>query len=152
MVIRQTFALVAILCLCATSARAQKQIGEPFDLHVGESVLIIDADIRVGFDVVVSDSRCPLNVTCLWEGTATARVWGEIAPDNRTLFDLNTNPQFRSEAPYMGFLIRLLDVSPYPVDGIEIDPNGYVTTMVVEQEGPVPVTTTTWGAIKALFR
>ena len=150
MVRNWSFAAALVSSLCTTNVEAQKQLGEPFDLGVGESVLITDAGIRVGFDRVPFDSRCANGVVCIWEGNATAQVWGEIS-ENRAAFDLNTNPQFRSAAVYMGFEIRLLNVSPYPEDGRPIDPNDYVVTMVVEREGTLPVNGRTWGAIKALY-
>lgn len=145
-------ALVLPLVFSASDAEADSRIGEPFDLGVGESVLITDAGIRVGFDGVASDSRCALGVVCVWEGNATTRVWGEVSPANRTFFDLNTNPQFRTAAAFAGFIIRLLNVAPYPEAGVVDDPNDDVATMVVEREGVVPARTSSWGAIKALFR
>jgi len=138
--------------LCATSAAAQKQIGVPFNLGVGESVLITDAGIRVGFDHVASESRCAIGVLCIWEGNATARVWGEVSPENRSNFDLNTNSQFQTEAIYLAFVIRLLGVAPYPEDGVIIDPDDYEVTMVVQRVSALPVNGRTWGAIKALYR
>jgi len=152
MVRNYSLAVAFVFSLCATNAEAQKQLGEPFDLGVGESVLITDAGIRVGFDQAASDSRCPNGVLCIWEGNATAHVWGEISPENRSFFDLNSNPQFRTEVAYLGFIISLLSVAPYPVDGIPIDPNDYVVTMLVERDGTIPVEGRTWGAIKALYR
>jgi hypothetical protein len=40
--------VVVVFILNTASAVAQKHLGEPFDLGVGESVLIVDAGIRVG--------------------------------------------------------------------------------------------------------
>ena len=36
--------------------------GQPFDLRVGDAALTTD-DLRVRFDTVRSDSRCPMDVT-----------------------------------------------------------------------------------------
>lgn len=144
--------VVFVFVLHAASAVAQKHLGEPFDLGVGESVLIVDAGIRVGFDHVTSDSRCPNGVVCIWEGNAAARIWGEVSPEYPTFFELNTNPQFRTEVAYVGFFIRLLNVAPYPEDGTITDPDDYVVSLVVTREGTVPVPGRTWGAIKALYR
>ncbi len=149
---RYALAIPFALSLYATSAAAQKPIGVPFDLGVGESVLITDAGIRVGFDHVASESRCAIGVLCVWEGNATARVWGEVSPENRADFDLNTNSQFQTDATYLAFVIRLLGVAPYPEDGIIIDPDEYQVTMVVQRLSPLPANTRTWGAIKALYR
>jgi len=144
--------IALVIILNAANAQAQKQLGEPFDLGVGQSVLITNAGIRVGFDELASDSRCPIGVFCIWEGNATVRIWGEVSPENRSFFELNSNSQFRTEAAYLGFIIRLLRVLPYPEEGTVSGPNDYTVTMVVVREGPIPAAGTTWGAIKALFR
>ena len=135
-----------------TTASAQIRVGEPFKLGVGQSVPIVDAGFSVGFDHVTSDSRCPSNVECIWEGNAAARTWAETSRADRTFFDLNTNPQFRGEASFIGFMVRLLNVAPHPFDGVNIDPKDYVVTMVVVRDRvTTPVEEKTWGAIKALF-
>jgi hypothetical protein len=152
MVRKPALVISLILVLNVANAEAQKQLGEPFDLGVGQSVLITDAGIRVGFDRLAFDSRCPIGVFCIWEGNATVRIWGEESPEDRSFFELDTHPQFRTEVPYLGFFIRLLGVLPYPEDGTVVGPDDYVITMVVVREGTVPVAATTWGAIKALYR
>ena len=144
--------LVLVTLVLAESANADKRIGEPFELGVGESVRIIDAGIRVGFDLILSDSRCPRRVECIWEGNAEARAWAKAPRTDRSLFRLNTNPRFPTEALVLGFIIRMLNVAPYPEDGTFIDPNTYKATMVVVRpEETTPVEAKTWGAIKDLF-
>lgn len=143
---------IALIVLSVTGASAQKPVGEPFDLGVGESVLITDAGIRVGFDELVYESRCPINVVCFWEGNAAALVSVETSPANPQHFELNTHSMFRTTAVFQHFLIRLLAVVPYPEDGVIVDPNDYVVTLVVDRMEPLPTETRTWGAIKALFK
>ncbi len=151
MSLKHSFAIAFVsVVVLATTAGAQKRVGEPFQLGVGESVVIADAGFRVGFDHVSSDSRCPRNVDCIWEGNAAARTWAETSRTDRTFFDLNTNPEFQREGSFLGFFIRLLGVAPHPVDGVIIDPNDYIVTMVVVRD-TTPVEEKTWGAIKALF-
>ena len=145
-------ALVAVVLLPVTS-HADKRIGEPFDLGVGQAVLITDAGFSVGFDFITGDSRCPRNVECIWEGNAAAQVWAETTRNDRRFFGLNTNPQFQTEGTYLGFVIRLLNVTPFPVDGINIDPSEYILTLVVlESDAAVPTREKTWGAFKEVYR
>ena len=139
--------------LVAATADAQKRIGERFELGVGQSVRIVDAGFRVGFQRVVSDSRCPRGVECIWEGDAAARVWAATSRLDRKFFKLHTNPGFRTEGRFLGFAVRLLQVDPYPEDGVIIDPNDYrVTMVVVRLEQAAPVEASTWGAIKELYK
>jgi hypothetical protein len=58
---------------------------------------------------------------------------------------------FVRERPYGGYRIRLLDVAPYPIDPVVIDPGTYVITVVVNVASVLPTETSTWGAIKALY-
>ncbi|MFN3598039.1 MAG: hypothetical protein ACK41D_12320 [Rubricoccaceae bacterium] len=44
----------------------------PFDLAVGEAVRVGAHTVR--FLDVLEDSRCPANVTCVWQGRAVVRV------------------------------------------------------------------------------
>ncbi|MEE9268786.1 MAG: hypothetical protein V3V49_00835 [Candidatus Krumholzibacteria bacterium] len=150
---KQSFWIALVLgFVLVPTANAQVRIGEPFDLGVGKSVLIADTGVRVGFDRITSDSRCPLNVDCIWEGNATGLVWAETSPRDRTFFELNTHPDFRSEVPFRGLVVRLLNVSPFPEDPVIIDPKDYIVTMVVARQETTPVENGTWGAIKELFR
>jgi hypothetical protein len=148
------FVLVGIIALLvATPAVAQKPIGEPFTLTVGASELVGPAGLRVGFDAIVGDSRCPRNVTCVWEGVATAGVWAELPGLDRETLLLSTMDAltFVQERPYSIYRIRLLDVAPYPLDPGGIDPADYVITVVVNLGG-LPTEASTWGAIKALYQ
>jgi len=55
------------------------RLGEEFSLPIGQSVVITGEDIDMKFVEVSEDSRCPKDVTCVWEGRATAIV--EISMD-----------------------------------------------------------------------
>ncbi|UCH11170.1 MAG: hypothetical protein JSU61_04585 [Fidelibacterota bacterium] len=49
--------------------------GEPCSLVYGESLLVGDDGLEVGFDRFLGDSRCPLEVQCFWEGQARIGLW-----------------------------------------------------------------------------
>ncbi len=52
---------------CTTPA-VTASLGEPFTLGPGQSASIPGEDLTVRFAEVVSDSRCPAGVTCIWAG------------------------------------------------------------------------------------
>jgi hypothetical protein len=134
----------------ANAATSQPSLGEPFDLAVGQSIVVGNQGLRVGFTGIASDSRCPLDVVCVWEGDAAAQIWAEKPSQQRDDFQLHTNPQFQRAATYAGYWVSLLAVAPYPEIDLEIDPNDYVVTVVVT-DASIPVRRATWGKIKALF-
>jgi len=49
-------------------------LGQAFPLDVGESVAVAGEGLRVTYVRLVADSRCPLDVECIWAGNATIAV------------------------------------------------------------------------------
>jgi hypothetical protein len=103
--------------------------GEPFDLRVGESARTTD-DLRITFETVRSDSRCPMDALCVRAGEAViavtvARV-GEVGIGR----ELETTPA-RSSTTYLNFTITLSSLQPYPRSDRQIQPADYVATFVV---------------------
>jgi hypothetical protein len=45
--------------------------GSSFQLALGSTVRIRGTDLHVTFERVVEDSRCPVNVVCVWAGEVT---------------------------------------------------------------------------------
>ena len=92
-------------------------IGQPSELLLGGSAFLDANGYRITFVRIVSDNRCPLNVTCITGGAAvvelavrvstttpeTAYMWG-IGPDSRESSTQTVGP----------FTIELLEVEPVP--------------------------------------
>jgi hypothetical protein len=111
--------------------------GEEFTLAVGDSARIGDSELVLMFDGVSEDSRCPRNVTCVWEGNARVRLKlreyshmdaraVEVLDEN---VELNTSSRFvqRWKLP-VGWLV-LRGLGPQvPID----DPKNYVATLCIE--------------------
>ena len=105
------------------------EAGSPFDLRVGEEAAIAGTDVRIRFDGVRQDSRCPSNVQCVWAGDAEA-AFRITTPAGSTDLVLHTNGQPRS-ANAGGHLIRLESVRPHPAEGSSIPPDEYIVTLAV---------------------
>ena len=103
--------------------------GEPFDLRVGDAALTTD-DVRIRFDTVRSDSRCPLDALCVRAGEAvialTVGRTGDV-PEGR---ELDTTPA-RSSTTFRNFTITLSSLQPYPRSDRQIQPGDYIATFVV---------------------
>jgi hypothetical protein len=69
--------------------------------------------ISIEFAKVVEDSRCPKNVTCVWQGAATVALTVLVTTDPREL-TLSTTPDTAASADVEGYHIELLEVAPYP--------------------------------------
>lgn len=124
-------AVVVAACACSGGPTQPDRVpkGAPFDLRVGDSALTTD-DLRIRFDTVRSDSRCPMDVMCIRAGEAVIALTigrtGEV-PVGR---ELDTTPA-RSSTSYLNFTITLSSLAPYPRSGRRIQPGDYVATLVV---------------------
>ena len=115
-------------CLSPTSPDAVA--GKPFDLKVGATATMDDG-LRLKFDRVSADSRCPIDVQCVRAGEAILSV---------SLVSANGTPETRemrtdasgSQISYGNHTIRLAALAPAPRSTQEIRPQDYVATFVVQ--------------------
>jgi hypothetical protein len=139
---RSWLAAVVIAAACSTAesepiepnanqnaADVQAAVGQTFTLKVGQQARITGSDLTVLFRAVPSDSRCPVDVQCVWQGNA--RV--QIAAAGREL-GLNTGEEPRS-AQVDGYTIELTKLDPAPHSETQIPTSGYVATFVVKAAG-----------------
>lgn len=105
-------------------------LGEPFELGVGDTATVKGEGLIVIFNGVGEDSRCPIDVSCIWAGDAEVDVTiskSGYATLNTTLHTTLT-PQSVS---YNGYTVTLNDLDPDPVSTSTIDPGDYVATFTV---------------------
>ena len=123
--------LLVTIAACSGSPAQPDRVpsGQPFDLRVGDSALTTD-DLRIRFDTVRSDSRCPMDALCVRAGEAVIALTigrtGEV-PVGR---ELDTTPA-RSSTTHLNFTITLSSLQPYPRSDRQIQPGDYVATLVV---------------------
>jgi hypothetical protein len=105
-------------------------LGDSFDLGVGESATLKNEGLTVTFNGVDEDSRCPSDVDCFWEGDAEVNVTISkpgYTPLN-TVLHTTLSPQ---AASYNGYTVTLNGLAPYPVSTSTIDLDDYVATFTV---------------------
>jgi hypothetical protein len=103
--------------------------GLPFNLMPGHAVAVPDA-LTVIFERVVSDSRCPTDVTCSAAGDAVVHLIVANAA-TRVERDLHTASAATSQASVGDFTIHLIDLTPYPRSSRVIEPADYTATLQI---------------------
>jgi hypothetical protein len=103
--------------------------GRPFELRVGESALTTD-DVRIRFETVRSDSRCPIDAICIREGEAVIALTIGRAGEVPVGRELDTTPA-RSSTTFLNFTITLSSLQPYPRSDRPFQPGGYIGTFIV---------------------
>ena len=120
--------LMALLAACRSSAppapdgadqQAQEAIDDTVLVSLHDDVRVVAAGLVISFDSVLSDSRCPRDVQCVWGGSARVRL--TIAQDAGAggTWELESGQDPRS-APVGAYVVTLQDLEPQAETGREI--------------------------------
>lgn len=133
---RQAAVLIAVaLASAACSAVDAGQpveitLDRPFTLPVGGTAVLASPEVRVGFDRVLSDSRCPQGEQCIVAGNAVVRVWWQVGNQPRQWQALHTVPS-AGASPLQGLTLTLAALAPPQVSGRTLDPAAYRATFLL---------------------
>jgi hypothetical protein len=106
--------------------------GASFSLAPGETAAVRGTDARLTFKRVVDDSRCPVDVTCVWAGDARIEVTisrNGTADETRTL---GITPP-KQEAVVGNLRIRFVSLAPVPRQADANVPRKYLAEFVIDQ-------------------
>jgi len=117
-------------CMDHPTGPSDIPLGQSFELHPGTSAVLSDG-LKVTFDGVRADSRCPMDVVCVWAGDATVALRLSQPPATQAERALHTDPA-GAEAQYLSYVITLVALAPYPRSDRQIRPDDYVATLRVE--------------------
>jgi hypothetical protein len=100
--------------------------GREFSLRPGQSATVDGLVIR--FAEVRGDSRCPVDVQCVWEGDATVVVTVSGATQ-----ELHTARRFATSVTIDGHRLELRRLEPPPRSQVKIQPGEYRALFVVDR-------------------
>jgi len=122
--------LIALVGCSGNKEAVTVGIGETFTIGVGQSARIAEEDMTVNFNGVIGDSRCPQNVTCVWEGVASSKTI--IVYQGKEYTIVLNSPGLTEEAKetFINYTLTY-SLNPYPTEGKEIHPKDYRLTMNV---------------------
>ena len=111
--------------------------GAQFQLKVNQTTSLESDSIKVKFLNVTADSRCPSDVTCVWQGEI--KIFVNIFKNNQALgdFSLTSRAGDKNLATQVfdGYSIQVVKVEPYPTSGKKISLSDYVATFVISKPG-----------------
>ena len=110
------------------------QVGRNFTLRPGGSA--VHGDLRMDFEGVLADSRCPKGERCVTAGSATVRIGLQRGKASRAAHELRLTAEGGQAAQAGDFEVQLLRLEPYPVANRAIAPADYVLTLVLRQGMP----------------
>ena len=115
------FALFVMACSYVTPQAVEIVPGEEFALSVAESAALPGEGL-LEFAQVVSDSRCPVDVQCVWAGDAVVALRASDVNDSATLTLHTGGPR---SASFGTWEIELVELRPLPREGIALTQADY---------------------------
>lgn len=114
------------------SPTIQVQTDRQFDLMAYQEAVVEGTSLRIRFNTVSNESRCPSDVQCVWAGNAIVSLTLTSSGNQSGSATLNTtlDPKF---ADYAGYRITLVSLKPYPKSGSNIPTADYAATLEVRR-------------------
>lgn len=104
-------------------------LGQEFVLKLGQEAEIKHTKIKVIFDSVVADGRCPIEVDCYWAGNAEVQLVLKYKQQQMSAI-VNTGLGDR-DREYRGYRIELLKLNPDKHKGLQ--PSQYEARLQVNR-------------------
>jgi len=94
-------------------------------------------NINVKFLNVTNDSRCPSDVTCIWQGKSTITVNVVKSGQNVGNFSLTSGLGDKNATVQIldGYFLQVTKIEPYPKSGTTISLSDYVATFELSKYG-----------------
>lgn len=105
-----------------------------FKIKYGQELTVKGQDLKVKFDSLLEDSRCPSDVKCVWEGDAKILISVRRANAEASNMELHTNQRFTQAEKYQRYVIKLVALSPYPRTSVKQEQSDYVATLLIKKQ------------------
>ena len=106
------------------------QLNDTILLNYGECLNDYTNQLSICFDSVLTDSRCPENVVCIWAGEAIARFRIMNRQNDPRFLDLYTGTV---DTIVNGYKLSFLDLLPYPNTEIPRDIEDYKAKLLIKK-------------------
>ncbi len=126
--------LVAATLISACAPRqsgTSARLGQEFILAPGQSASIVGEPLTIRFAEVVTDSRCPTGVVCIWEGEVSSLL-DVTYQGQSTSMTLTTRGSSQGEDKFAVYSLAF-NVAPYPQAGKQIAKQDYRLRLVVRK-------------------
>ncbi len=106
----------------------ERPLNNKVDVQYGTDAVY--ENIGISFLEVAEDSRCAVDVTCVWEGNARVLLHLRMLPSGEVArVELNTNESLGRTVEFGGYEVTLADLKPDRISTVPINPRDYVATL-----------------------
>lgn len=125
-----TIALIPMAGCSNNQIAVTAGVGEVFTIRISQSAKITGEDMTIKFDEVIGDSRCPQNVTCVWQGVASIRITINYQGTDYSLVLNMPGLTDKAEESFAHYTLTY-NLNPYPDEGKQISPKEYRLTLTI---------------------
>ena len=113
-----------------SGSKSKVDLIQEFNIRPGTEVLVKKTGLKLRFNGLVDDSRCPEGVDCIWAGNGKISLAVRQGRSKSVSFDLNTMTEPKS-FKYENYVITLVKLAPYPKKDKTIRKRDYRATLTV---------------------
>jgi hypothetical protein len=125
--------LAAPACLFQSPTAPAQDVDAEVVIAAGQTAAISGTSIRIYFERVIGDSRCPADVMCIQGGDAIVRIAVVSGTRDAQQYDLHTGDM--KPVQHDQLTITLVQLQPYPFSSGPIQPGDYRLTLRVTGRG-----------------
>ena len=127
------FVLVSVFLASKCEKETTVELGQPFQLKIGETVKLNADNLSVSFVQVKEDSRCPKNTNCIWEGQAIIElsIKGKATKNIALIMSAGKSAKLAEKVDAYTYTLKKVD--PYPESGTKIGAEDYVVELEVSK-------------------
>lgn len=108
------------------------ELGKPFETQVTTSYTEHNGSLTLTLNRVISDSRCPKDAICIWEGSTEIAL--SMQKDGQSRTDTLSSNRYMSwpdSALFQGYKIKFVGVAPDAMAGVIIPQAEYRLKLLV---------------------
>ena len=133
--------LISLTISCDTKKAQQAngnyhtvQFDAPFKMNQKKGVQFENNDLKILFDKVTEESRCPEGTTCVWEGQVKVQLTVKTKGDSQQVEIIRKGKQKENTIEKVGdYTIYLMAVNPYPKSGEKISQEDYRISLIIKK-------------------
>lgn len=110
-------------------------LGQDFTLGLGQTATLVEDKLVIKFKTVLEDSRCPVNVVCVWAGNGKVEFNVIDTDGQQKSLILNTEEEPKS-VTLSKHIVTLVALNPPRRDGVALSTKDYVVTIRVQKKPP----------------
>ncbi len=109
------------------------KLGQEFDIALGQNAAIPGENLSIKFTKLVSDSRCPTGVQCIWQGEVSCLI--ELGYEGNTFSKVLTQSGLTggmARTDFKSYEIAFA-IEPYPEAGKSINQKNYRLQLLINK-------------------